>query len=134
MVSRLARSMPPKKKHTHTHTHIHTTWECWLESVLRICQLHQYGCRLFIGQPAGAVDASLTHACPLPQTVCDYLVATSIIRGDGTRAELSRADDPEGFALKIPHSASSGSLWVSLLTGKHIITDEYMCDNREQIY
>lgn len=39
----------------------------------------------------------------LPQTVCDYVVATTIITWDGKRVELSRVDDPEGFALKIAH-------------------------------
>lgn len=37
------------------------------------------------------------------QTVCDYVVATSIIKWDGTRKELVRADDPKGFALKVAH-------------------------------
>lgn len=38
-----------------------------------------------------------------PKTVCDYVVATSIMKWDGTLVKLSRADDPEGFAKKIAH-------------------------------
>lgn len=37
------------------------------------------------------------------QTVCDYVVATTIIKWDGTTVVLTRAEDPEGFALKIAH-------------------------------
>lgn len=42
-------------------------------------------------------------AVPFPQTICDYVVKTSIIKWDGTRVNLTRDEDPEGFANKIVH-------------------------------
>lgn len=35
--------------------------------------------------------------------MCDYVVKTSIIKWDGTRVDLTREEDPEGFAKKIVH-------------------------------
>ena len=52
----------------------------------------------------------------IAQTVCDYVVATTIIKWDGTLVKLSRADDPEGFAKKIAHF---GLLGVTLGEDAH---------------
>eukprot|EP00903_Cladosiphon_okamuranus_P006469 g6329.t1 len=51
----------------------------------------------------GGVVNSACHGVGQTQTVCDYVVATSILKWDGTLVKLSRADDPEGFAKKIAH-------------------------------
>ncbi|CAM9157892.1 unnamed protein product [Scytosiphon promiscuus] len=51
----------------------------------------------------GGVVNAACHGVGQTQTVCDYVVATSIIKWDGTREELRRADDPKGFALKVAH-------------------------------
>ncbi|CAM9622675.1 unnamed protein product, partial [Ectocarpus sp. 8 AP-2014] len=51
----------------------------------------------------GGVVNAACHGVGQTQTVCDYVVATTIITWDGKRVELSRVDDPEGFALKIAH-------------------------------
>lgn len=48
--------------------------------------------------------------------MCDYVVATTIIKWDGTLVKLSRADDPEGFAKKIAHF---GLLGVTLGEDAH---------------
>lgn len=37
------------------------------------------------------------------QTICDYVIKTSIIKWDGTRVDLTREEDPEGFAEKVVH-------------------------------
>ncbi|CAM9160347.1 unnamed protein product [Ectocarpus sp. 6 AP-2014] len=51
----------------------------------------------------GGVVNAACHGVGQTQTVCDYVVATTIITWDGKKVELSRVDDPEGFALKIAH-------------------------------
>eukprot|EP00904_Undaria_pinnatifida_P002572 jgi/Undpi1/12315/HiC_scaffold_5.g01991.m1 len=51
----------------------------------------------------GGVVNSACHGTGKTQTVCDYVVKTSIIKWDGTRVDLSREADPEGFAKSIAH-------------------------------
>lgn len=51
----------------------------------------------------GGVVNSACHGAGRTQTVCDYVVKTSIIKWDGTRVNLAREEDPEGFAKKIVH-------------------------------
>ena len=52
---------------------------------------------------------------PLCQTVCDYVVKTSIIKWDGTRVDLTREEDPDGFAEKIVHFGLLGVSVCELL-------------------
>eukprot|EP00752_Nemacystus_decipiens_P008514 g7603.t1 len=51
----------------------------------------------------GGVVNSACHGVGQTQTVCDYVVATTIVKWDGTVEKLSRAEDPVGFAKKIAH-------------------------------
>lgn len=37
------------------------------------------------------------------QTLPDYVLATTILKYDGTQVDLKRADDPKGFAVKVLH-------------------------------
>lgn len=37
------------------------------------------------------------------QTICDYVVKTSIVTWDGTRVNLTREEGPEEFAQSIVH-------------------------------
>lgn len=37
------------------------------------------------------------------QTLPDYVVKTSIVKWDGTQVNLSRAEDPTGFAVCVPN-------------------------------
>ena len=60
----------------------------------------------------------------LLQTLPDYVVATSIIKHDGTQVDLRREDDPEGFALKVVHFGLLG------ITICEIYGDELVCPGR----
>ncbi|CAN0101125.1 unnamed protein product [Pylaiella littoralis] len=51
----------------------------------------------------GGVVNAACHGVGQTQTVCDYVVATTIMKWDGTTVRLTRAEDPQGFALKIAH-------------------------------
>ncbi|CAM9428981.1 unnamed protein product [Laminaria digitata] len=51
----------------------------------------------------GGVVNAACHGAGKTQTVADYVVKTSIIKWDGTRVDLIREEDPEGFAEKIIH-------------------------------
>lgn len=37
------------------------------------------------------------------QTLPDYVMKTSIVKWDGTQVNLTRAEDPRGFAIKAMH-------------------------------
>lgn len=40
---------------------------------------------------------------PFYQTICDYVLKTSIVGWDGTSVDLTREEDPENFAELIAH-------------------------------
>lgn len=48
------------------------------------------------------------------------MVATSIIKHDGTQVDLRREDDPEGFALKVVHFGLLGITICKIFEGERV--------------